>query len=168
MSNEFDFGSLEIIEIPVVGPDGKNYILRETSGDAAAQFNSMRAKCAKYAGGDVSEVTGVGQIPLFLVSLCLFNVKEDGAINLNSPVAPGVLRSRSWPERVIKRLYAKALEISEIDQDDDLDSLRKQYQELGEKITKMEEDAAKNEQNTSGTGSNLPANEELPTLSESS
>ena len=141
--NEFDFGSLETIEVPVVGANGKKYILREASGEAAARFNSMRGKCAKYTDGGVSEVSGIGHIPLFLVSLCLFNMKEDGTANLQSTVVLSVIQS--WPERVIKKLYAEALRISEIDQDDDLDNLKEQHKELGEKIIKMEKDAAKNE-----------------------
>ena len=148
--NEFDFGSLETIEIPVVGANGKKYILREASGEAAARFNSMRGKCAKYADGGVSEVSGIGHIPLFLISLCLFSVKEDGTANLQSTVALSVIQV--WPERVIRKLYAKALEISEIDQNDDLDSLREQYKELGEQSAKMEEDAAKSEQKSTETG----------------
>ena len=149
--DEFDFGSLEIIEIPVVGPNGKKYILREASGEAAARFNSMRGKCAKYADGGVSEVSGVGHIPLFLLSLCLLNTKEDETANLHSPIVLSVVQG--WPERVVKKLYAKALEISEIDQDDDLDSLKEQYEELGKKIAKMEEDAAKNELKSTEIGS---------------
>ena len=148
--DKFDFGSHKNIEISVVGPDGKSYILREAFGDAVAQFNNARGRCMRFEDGGVSSVDGQGNLELYLVSLCLFNVKEDGSPNLESNVSRGVLGR--WPARVIKPLFDKSKEISEIDMDDNLESLRKQYKELGERIRKMEEDAAKNEPNSTEIG----------------
>lgn len=148
--DDFDFGSLEIIEIPVVGPNKKKYKLREASGDAVARFNNERTRCMKFQDGGVSGVSGQGQLEMFLVASCLFNVDEDEEPIPTKPITMNELRP--WPGKVVTRLFNKAKEISEIDLDVDLVSLRKQYKELGERIAKMEEDEAKNEPSSTETG----------------
>ena len=156
-TDEFDFSDLKIIEVSVKGPNGKSYMLREASGAAAAQFNNARAKCAKFKDGELESVTGPGRLPLYLISLCLFNTKDDGTANINSSVSLSVIQP--WPDRVIQKLFDKSKEISEIDEDDDLESLVKQRDELNEKIAKLEEDAAKNELESSETGLSTPEKE---------
>ncbi len=143
MTNEFDFGSLEIIETSVVGPNGKKYILREANEESVARFTNARTRCMTLQDGGVTAVAGMGDLSLLLVSLCLFEVGEDGEANLKKNVSVEVLKS--WPGRVIRPLFDEAKRISEIDQDDDVESLEKQYKELGERIAKIREDMAKNE-----------------------
>lgn len=148
--DEFDFSSHKVIEIPVTSPTGKKHVLREASGDAVARFNSARSRCMRFQDGGVSGVEGMGGLEMLLVSLCLFNVDEEGKPNLNSTVSQTELKS--WPGRDIAELSNEAKKISEIDMDDDLDSLRKQYKDLGERIQEMEDDAAKNEPTSTEIG----------------
>jgi hypothetical protein len=150
MFENFDFGSLQLIEVPITGPDRKKYMLREASGDAVAKFNNARARCVRFQNGGMSAVDGQGDLEPLLVSYCLFEVYDTGEVATKSvPVA----MVRNWPERVIRRIYDKAREISEIDQDGSLEDLKKQRDKLNEQIAKMEEDASKNEQEPSATGS---------------
>jgi hypothetical protein len=152
--NEFNFGSLEVIDIPVTGPkpNGGSFILKEASGQAKAEFTNARTRCMTLQDGEVTGVSGVGGLEMLLVSLCLFKVDEEG-IATGERVRKDTLKI--WPGKVISKLFNKAKEISEIDQEDgDLESLRKQYRKLGEQIAKMEEDMAKNEQGSTETGSN--------------
>lgn len=147
---EFDFSGLSIIEIPVISPENENYILREADGGAAVRFTDERARCVQFEDGGMSGVEGPGKLPILLLSLCLFETDDHGDILLNKPVNPNIIKC--WPDRVIQQLFDKAKEISEIEQDD-LPALRKQYKELGEKLAKMEEDEAKNEQTDMEIGS---------------
>lgn len=162
MSNEFDFGSLEVIEIPVVGPDKKPYILREASGDAVAKFNNARGRCVQFRDGGMSAVAGQGDLEALLVSLCLFHVvkEADEEIDMNHPElwkadlkkALTAMTIRSWPERVVKPLFDKAKEISEIDEPEDLAALKEQRDKLDKQIKDLEESEAKNEQDDTPIG----------------
>lgn len=155
MNDEFDYDSLEVIDVPVKY-GGKKYVLREASGDTGRKFNDARTKCMHFQDGGVSGVEGVGGLPIYLLSMCLFETDEDGVVQPKRHVTQEALKS--WPERVIQPLFMKAREIGELDQDS-LESLRKQYKELGERIAKMEEDAVKNEPKSTETGFSLPGKE---------
>ncbi len=158
---EFDFGSLEVIEVPVVGPDGKPYVLREANGDVAARFNNARGKCVQFRDGGMSAVDGQGDLEIFLVSLCLFHVNQNAAnwnLEDQSTWTADLKRSvngpviRSWLERVVKPLFQKAKEISEIDEAEDLKALKEQRENLDKQIKKIGEDEAKNEQDDTPIG----------------
>jgi len=159
-AESFDFGDLAIIKIPVVGPIGKKkYILIEASEDAAARFANARGECAKFKDGGLSGVKGLGDLPRFLLQLTLFNTNEDGSLNPQSPISHAALSK--WPTRVVKPLYTEALKISEIDDDQDLKTLKKQREELDERIAKIEEDAAKNVPSDTETISHSPQSEDI-------
>lgn len=165
-ATEFDFGDLTIIEIPVTGPNKKNYILREASEAEAARFDNARAECAKFKDGGMSAVVKLADSRRFLVGMCLFCTNEDGTRNPASLIAPNVLIK--WPSRVVKALYNTALEISELDDDQDLDALKKERAKLDERIEKLEEDAAKNEPSGTESGLNMPQSEDMAVPSSTS
>ncbi len=154
MNDQYDFSSLAIIEIPVVGPDGKRYMLREASGDAVAKFNNARARCIQFKDGAMASVSGQGDLEVLLVSYCLFHTDETGAAKLNTPVDIKLIRS--WPNRVVKPLYDAAREISEIDAEDDLPTLKKRREELDRQIKQVEGTSAKNELSGTLDGSDYP------------
>jgi hypothetical protein len=156
MSNEFDFSSLEEIRIPVVGPDGLRYVLCEASGEAAVQFNNFRASCVRFTDGKLSSVKGPGAGEALLVSLCLFPAKvetsedgeekweplktiagQNGRDQLNN-IDQAVIRS--WPSKIQKKLFDRALKISEIDETNDLEGLKKQRDDLNKQIAEMEKE----------------------------
>ncbi len=149
--SKFDFGSLKVISIPVVDPSGKNLILQEASGDTVKRFNDERTRCLKFQDGGVSSVVGQGNLEMFLVSLCLFETDEDGKLIPEKYIPISTLQK--WPGRVVTALFNKAKEISEIDPSD-LATLQKEYEALGKRIAKMQEDMAKNEPNNTEIGSN--------------
>ena len=155
---DLNFGSLEVIRIPVTGPNRKPYLLCEASGDAVAKFNNARSKTAKLRDGQVVGVDGVGELECLLVSYCLFHAQEDpndaAGLILTDPVeAENLQVIKAWPSRVTRKLYDTARKISEIDMDDSLESLHKQRDELTKQIEKIEQDAAKNERTNSTSGS---------------
>ena len=158
MPEVLDFSSHQIIDVLVKGPNGKDYVLREASGDTVAKFNNARARCAQYKDGGLSGVEGLGDLEPMLVSMCLFEDKGDGTPDPQKPVRASILRA--WPGPVVKALFDKASEISELDSDKDVASLRKQRDALDKQIKQIEEESAKNAPKSSETGSNLLENEE--------
>jgi len=158
MTEVFDFSNHQIIDILVKGPNGKDYVLREASGDTVAKFNNARARCAKYQDGGLAGVEGLGDLEPMLVSMCMFEDKGDGTPDPHKPIKGNLLRA--WPGPIVKALFDKAAEISELDSDKDLSSLRKQRDAIDKQIKQIEEDQAKNAPRSSETGLNLPGNEE--------
>ncbi len=135
---EFDFNDLDLREI-TVPIDGVVYTLREASEDAAAKYQNTLSRCTQLTDGKVSGITGpLADSQSLLVSLCLFDDK-----NRLVPQA----KVRQWPSRVVKQLFEKAAEISEIAGTDDTEeSLQKTIDETQEKLDKLREDELGNEQ----------------------
>ena len=96
-------GSLETVEIPVK-IDGKDYVLREADGAAATSYrNQLLASMKLGPDGKPSSIHGLASVEPMLVSRCLFDEK-------NKSVPLKVVEG--WPSRVQKTLFAKAKEIS--------------------------------------------------------
>lgn len=102
MIDELRFDDITPIERPVVIGNEK-YVLRETSGDAAVQYENARIRCHEYQGGVLVRVKDPANLEPLLVSLCLF---DDGG----KPVPEA--KVRGWPSRVQQGLYDAAREIS--------------------------------------------------------
>ena len=122
-----NFGDEDAIKIPVT-VKGVNYILNEASADGACQYRNAVLKCmAINSQGKASSVSGpLADTEPFLVSLCLV---DEGGHRVHLSIV------RSWPNRVVSKLYNKAKEISELDETDE------------------DEDSAKNVQNVTTDGS---------------
>lgn len=134
---DFDFNDLGLREISVP-IDGAVYTLREASEDAAAKYQNKLSQCTKLTDGKVSGITGpLADSQSLLVSMCLFDDK-------NRPVPQS--KVRQWPSRVVKQLFEKAAEISELAGTDDTEeSLQKIIAETQEKLDKLREDELGNE-----------------------
>lgn len=104
MTESLDF-SLAIIEIPVTGPDGKSYILKEATGKAANAYRNRALESTEFQNGRPVSVKGLASLESFLISMCLFDEK-------NKPVPQSVIES--WPARVQKKLFEKVKEISDL------------------------------------------------------
>lgn len=109
MSSEFDFDSLETIEIPVKFK-GNEYVLREATSGAAKEFSNARISRVKMSGtGEATSYGSLGDLEPLLVSLCLFEAS-------GKPVT--IKFVELMPYKVQKALYNKAKEISGMDDDD--------------------------------------------------
>jgi hypothetical protein len=131
----------ELTEVPV-RVNGVEYVLREATGDVACKYrNAITKQTTLTESQDESRTIKVGNIAdsePYLVHLCLFDTE-----NNNVPLS----KVRSWPPKVVSALYNRAKEISELDQDEDVESLIKQRDKLNQQIAKLQkEDPAKNEQ----------------------
>lgn len=136
--NDLNFDDLDLIEISIP-IDGAVYTLREASEDAAAKYQNALSRCTQLTDGKVSGITGpLADSQSLLVSLCLFD--EKGRFVPQSKV-------RQWPSRVVKRLFEKAAEISEIAGESDTEeSLQKTIDETQEKLDELRADELGNEQ----------------------
>ncbi|MCK9571408.1 kinetochore protein SPC24 [Candidatus Pacearchaeota archaeon] len=130
MSEEFNFDDLTTIEIPVKYK-GESYVLREASEASTCQYENAKAKCVKMADGKFAGIDGpMADTEPLLVSLCLFD---------SSGANVALTTIRSWPGRLVKKLFDKAKQISELDQQDEetltkqLEALTKQLDELRKK-----------------------------------
>ena len=143
MTESFDFNDLTLIEIPV-SIAGNNYVLREADEETAALYNNARIKGVPIKDSEVVGIPeDIGGMQSLLVSRCLFPLNSEG-----KPLPNPVHRStvKGWPSRVVKPLFIKAKEISDLDDKEDLKSLREQQNTLAKKIEELEgeEDREKN------------------------
>jgi hypothetical protein len=107
--SEFDFSSLEIKEVEVVGPDKKQYILREANGRAAKDHrNAIMAATQFGPSGKVTGVQGLASVEAKFVAACLWDEKGRN---------PSHTLIETWPARVQKQLYDKAVELSDMGED---------------------------------------------------
>lgn len=111
MGNDaLDFNDLSPIEVPV-SIDGRSYILREATGDAACRYRNALLACTQLGPeGKPSSVKGMADAEPLLVSLCLF---DDAGKPVSGPTI------RKWPARVLKALFDKATEISQLGEEED-------------------------------------------------
>ena len=107
-----DYSTLTIQEVPVTGPDGKHYILREASGKAATdQRNAVVASAQIGPDGKVVGIKNLASVEAKFVADCLWDDKGK-----NPPVALVL----SWPARVQKQLYEVAKELSDLGEESSL------------------------------------------------
>jgi len=106
MSESLDFSAVELITVPVTYK-GKEYMLEEASCDAARAYRNAVSQCRVYnSEGDVVGMKNLADCEPVLVSKCLFT-KED---HLNVPQELIL----TWPSRVQKPIFDKAMEISQM------------------------------------------------------
>jgi len=109
MPEVMDFGDITPIEVKV-RIQGKNYVLREASEAVTCRYRNAQVRCAHVApDGKATKVEGpIADTEPLLVSLCLFE-EDTGA-----PVDQKVIMQ--WPSRVVRQLFDKVKEISDLDE----------------------------------------------------
>lgn len=144
MTNEFDFNDLKEIEIPV-SVKGIDYLLIEASGEIGRRFQNKSIDGATLEDGKISKLSNTADAQFVLLAGCL--VTTEG----RKPVQGSLIRS--WNHKITKKLFEKAKEISELNEDNSLEALLKQRLELDVRIAEIKEDAAKNELESTTDGS---------------
>jgi hypothetical protein len=150
MSDELNFDDLSLIEVPVTIA-GKKYVLREADEDTAAAYRNAAIAGARIEDGQLTEMpSNLAGVQSLLVSRCLFPCAESGSPS-SKPVPREVVGS--WPSRIVKPLFERAKEISELDEDETLEGLVEQQAKLGKRIAKMRKESAKNAPSATMDGS---------------
>lgn len=141
MQSALVFDDIAPIEIPVRIGD-KSYILREATGEDARQWRNLNMKAAKFTSdGKVASMEGMADGQYFLVHRCIFSTNGDGKRSDN-PIP--LVMIKSWPERIIKSLFQKAKEISDLEEKpetrerilDEIDNLQARLREMDSKEEK--------------------------------
>lgn len=113
-TTEMTFDEIELISIPVrIG--GEDFVLREATAEAAGKYHDAIIKSTRMSDGKITGSDGLGGVEPLLVSLCLFRAAKSG----RQEEAVSLIEVRSWPTRVVKPLFERVKEISELDAKDD-------------------------------------------------
>lgn len=143
MEPNFDFDSgLEPLE-KSVKYKGKNYIVVEADESSASAWRNFNISAAKLKDGELAGFGKIADGTALLVSKCLFEIKPDGT-RASIPQEQLTL----WPSRIIRPLFDWIKKVSELGEEDTIESLKKRIAEDTKKLAKLEtkESVAKNEQ----------------------
>lgn len=112
--NPFDFDDLAPWSRPFTY-DGKPYLAREASADAARQFDNAKYRAGRWTDdGKTRVVEGLADAELVLLSLCVFEVYEHPKEGTKErPVAQ--VQLKTWPARVTRKLFEAIKEASQLD-----------------------------------------------------
>lgn len=148
MSNEFDFGDVTFEEIPVTIPGGQKCVLRQASGEAAIKYREQIMSGMRMADGKVGgDVNRMASSEPLLVHLCLYDT--------DSKRVP-LTTIEAWPYPVMKKLYNKAMEISDLNPDDTEsleDWLKENHLSIFDEYTKYAKEERGNESGGTESGS---------------
>ena len=132
MSDTLIFDSLELTKVPVKIA-GVEYTLREASGGSATEYRDRMMGCTTLGPtGKPSKISGMAKLEIWILSRCLYDTN-------NNQVNQSTIES--WPNSILKKLFAKLEEISELQSEQEtVEILEKRIQMIKER-----EEAAKNE-----------------------
>lgn len=106
--------NLEPVSIPFTF-NGNNYMLREASGKAAAEFrNAVIDRSVIGEDGKVKSIKSMADVEPLLVAGCVFEVVEDPTTKAKTEVTVPLSRVEQWPSRLQARLFTRIREISEL------------------------------------------------------
>lgn len=124
----FDDGDCELKTIPVRFR-GRDFTLREATADAGAQFRNSLLKSTKMTDGKVTGLDGLADAEVLLVSLCLLEGSDMRV------VPKGEIKT--WPSRIVKKLYDKAREISDLDEAETVEEVDRRIEALTKQREKL-------------------------------
>ena len=130
------------IEVPV-SIQGKKYVLREASGDAARKYhNAVLSSTQLGPEGKPSRIKGMADVEPLLVSNCLFSVDDEGQ------QVPVLLQTiLDWPARVQKGLFERIKDISDLVEEGEVEELEKALEKAKQRVA-----AAKNDSSSTRDG----------------
>jgi hypothetical protein len=123
---------------------GKDFILREPSGDALSQWRNAQGRGMKLEEeGRSTRTDGPADAGPLLLSLSTFEITDGGEKPVPLPAV------RPWPGRMQKKLVEKALAMAGLLPPETAAEIEKQIAELQEKLAvarngKLDEERAKN------------------------
>jgi len=120
LPTSFDFSpeNLKPVEIPVKGPNGKTYLLKEATAEVAKNYRAVVMESAKMNDGRMSfSADGTVKAEPILVAGCLYEqyTQSNGQPGERPAILGEILR---WPNRVVQPLFKAARQISGLDEDE--------------------------------------------------
>ena len=158
MAKELVFDDITPQETPVrIG--GKEYVLREPTGDAETKYRSAIVRGTKFSqNGATATAEGNAEAELLLISLCMF----ERVTHNNGQVAerPVLLHTvKSWPARITNELFKEVNRLRpKRDTDETPEEMEQQLRELQTRIdlAKAGETSEKNSPSSTTNGSPPP------------
>jgi hypothetical protein len=157
LTAEMVFSTLDPIKVPV-RIDGKPYVIREASEAVAVRYKDLCMAAARMNDGKVSGVVGLAESEPVLVQGCLFELlplRGDPSDLVERPVSMAFVRA--LPHKVVKPLFERAQKISDLEERDTVETLRKKIKRDTERLNKLlesraeaEEDSSKNSPGSTG------------------
>lgn len=120
-------------EVPVTYQE-RTYVLVEATGEVAAKYQNAIFRSSRLDDGKLIGMDGLADASLILVSGCLFPVK-DGVRGPNVTL-PTI---KSWPNRIVKKLFETARDISDLADQDTVEGLEKQITNLQKRLNTLRE-----------------------------
>ena len=125
------------------------YVLREASGEVAGKYRSACLKGVENVTAEDGTTTfrrlqAVEEVEPQLVAWCLYTTQADGSLRRDADGYPldADRVSLEWvkrlPAHIQTALFNKAIEISHLDETEDLDGLRKQIERLTKLLHRLE------------------------------
>jgi hypothetical protein len=143
MSEVMDFSSLAPIEIPVKLPNGKDYILREASEADSIVWRDAVLDALKFVDGKMTGARRLTDTEVMLVASCLCETGSDGSLKVTQdghPVKVPSILVRSLPARIVKALFERAKEISDLNEKPVPETIRKSLACLPQQVTAFSAD----------------------------
>lgn len=141
MADEFDFNDLTPV-LKVVRYMGKKYFAQEASEGAAVAYRNASLKAAKMADGKVIGMEGAADVEPLLVHLCLFKTNDAGEKTIENVSLAEV---RTWPSRIIRPIFDWIKEVSQLNEAETADGIKKQIAKLQQQLSTMEGSDPKDE-----------------------
>lgn len=136
-----------------VNIDKRKYILIEANGEAVIKWRNSLLKATKLgANGRPTSLEGIADSEPYLVSLCLFYADADGKLPLDKDGEPDpkflvpVQKIRKWPNRIQKTLFDTVKDISQLNDEETVESLEKQKADLEERLAEKRNQEANGEE----------------------
>ncbi len=156
-----DFGNLDFDDLTPIRIamkiKGKWYAVVEASGETVRRYRNCQYKHTKLgAEGKPENIEGFANADSLLASLCLYEAEVVEATREVTQLLKQVAESTilQWPGKVQKKIVEVAKRISELDEEETVESLEKQLADLQRrlKVLKGGEDPAKNEPDSTTGG----------------
>lgn len=136
VADEMLFNDIEIISVPIQ-IKGIKYKLVEASAEVAAKYRNKAMSGTTFSDGRPTGVSGLGDLQILLVSLCLYQVTVKGVEEALSPVSEEFVKK--LPDRILKPIFERAKLISELNEggDETIADLEKQISDLTKKLEQL-------------------------------
>lgn len=153
-----EFEDEELTEVQVkIG--STRFILQEANGDIVIQHrNNVLSYTKLNSEGGIASFSGIASAEPILISKCLYTTVPVDKDHPEGPVVKGGLAGLAFVNnlrhRTMKQLFNRLKEISDMNDDESVEILKKQREELDKKITEMEasEERIKNSQSDTLAG----------------
>lgn len=120
--------------------DKKQFVLVEADGEVTARYKAQVYANSVVVDGKFVPKSGMADVEAFLVSLCVFEIDPQAH---GGRKAVTIKEVKSWPGRMVKKLFQAAKKLSQMGDEETIDSLERQRDDINDQIEKLKAAKAK-------------------------